>query len=171
MQEYRSLSLTVLAIFIVTLLGAYFSPSFEIQKTYLELFILFGSLLFIFSIIAIFASLGFHSFALYMSIFLAIVIAMFGVFGALIVILLTYIAWGFVFAMEVLLYDAGAVSAKEWFLSRYKFKAFKAEFYVFYPMIGFIYLLLEVVPNFLSRGSIINFSPSRVLKEMEELLD
>ena len=171
MQEYRSLALTILAIFIVTILGAYLSPTFAEQKTYLELFIFFGSLLFIFSIVTIFASLGFYTFALYMSIFLAIVIAMFGVLGAVIVILVTYISWGFVFAMEVLLYDAGASSAKEWFLSRYKFKAFKAEYYAFYPMIGFIYLLLEIIPSVLSRESVIDFSPSRVLKEMEELLE
>jgi hypothetical protein len=171
MQEYRSLIITILAIFIVTLLGAYFSPTFAEQKNYLELFIFFGSLLFIFSVVAIFASLGFHAFALYMSLFLAVVIAMFGVLGAVIVVLLTYISWGSVFAMEVLLFDAGATSAKEWFLSRYKFKEFKAEYYAFYPMIGFIYILLEIIPSVLSRESIIDFSPSRVLKEMEELLE
>ena len=106
-----------------------------------------------------------------MSIFLAIVIAMFGVLGAVIVVLVPYISWGSVFAMEVLLFDAGATSAKEWFLSRYKFKEFKAEYYAFYPMIGFIYILLEIIPSVLSRESVIDFSPSRVLKEMEELLE
>ena len=130
----------------------------------------FGSLLFIFSVVAIFASLGFHAFSLYMSIFLAIIIAMFGVLGAVIVVLITYIAWGSVFAMEVLLFDAGAKSAKEWFLSRYTFKTFKTEFYAFYPMIGVVYILLEIIPSLLSRESVIDFSPSRVLKEMETLL-
>ena len=171
MQAYRSLIITILAIFIVTLLGAYFSPTFSEQKNYLELFIFFGSLLFIFSIVAIFATLGFQAFALYMSLFLAVVIVIFGVLGAVIVVLVTYISWGSAFAMEVLLFDAGATSAKEWFLSRYKFKEFKAEFYAFYPMIGFIYILLEIIPSIISRESVINFSPSRVLKEMEELLE
>jgi hypothetical protein len=171
MHEYRSLVLTILTIFIVTLLGAYFSPTFVEQKSYLELFISFGSLLFIFSIVAIFVSLGFQAFALYLSLSLAIVIVMFGVLGAVIVVLITYISWGSVFAMEVLLFDAGAISAKEWFLSRYKFKEFKAEFYAFYPMIGFIYVLLEIIPSMISRESVIDFSPSRVLKEMEELLE
>lgn len=171
MREYRSLVFIVLAIFIVTLLGAYFSPSFEEQKTYLELFALFGSLVFIFSVVVIFATLGFLTFALYLSLFLAVVIAMFGVLGAIVVVLLTYISWGSIFAMEVLLYDAGAKSAKEWFINRYKFKDFKAEFYAFYPMIGFIYILLEILPSILSRESSIDFSPSRVLKEMEELLE
>jgi len=171
MQEYRSLALIVLSIFAVTLLGAYFSPTFQEQKGWLELFFLFGAVLFIVSTLAIFATLGFSSFAIYMAIFLAAVIAMFGILGAVIVVLLTYIAWGSIFAMEVLLYDSGAVSAQEWFLSRYTFKTFKAEYYAFYPMIGFVYFLLEIVPSLLSRESIIDFSPRRVLKEMENLLD
>ena len=62
MSEHRSLALTIIAIFIVTLMAAYFSPSFAEQRSYLELFILLGSLLFIFSVVVIFATLGFHSF-------------------------------------------------------------------------------------------------------------
>jgi len=170
MREYRSLALIILAIFVITLIAAYFSPTFQEQKGYLELFFLFGAILFVVSTLAVFATLGFSSFSLYMALFLAIVIAMFGVLAAVIVVLLTYVIWGSVFAMEVLLYDSGAKGAKEWFISRYKFKAFKAEFYAFYPMLGFIYLLLEIVPNALSRDSVIDFSPSRVLKEMETIL-
>jgi len=170
MKEYRSLFIIILSIFALTLLGAYFSPTFQEQKGYLDLFFLFGGVLFVVSTLTIFATLGFSSFAIYMAVFLAAVIAMFGVLGAVIVVLLTYVVWGSVFAMEVLLYDSGAVSAKEWFVERYKFKEFKAEYYAFYPLLGFIYLLLEIVPNVLSRESMIDFSPSRVLKEMEELL-
>jgi len=170
MKEYRSLALIVLSIFFILLLGAYFSPTFQEQKTYLELFFIFGGVLFIVSILAIFATLGFSSFSLYMALFLAVVVAMFGLLGAVIVVLLTYIAWGSIFAMEVLLYDAGAKSAKEWFLNHYTFKEFKAEFYAFYPLIGFTYILLEIIPNILSRESVIDFSPSRVLKEMKVLL-
>ena len=171
MQEYRSLALTVLAIFVVTLLGAYFSTTFEEQAGYLELFFLFGGVLFVVSVLALFASLGFSSFALYMAVFLAVIIAMFGIVGAILVVFITYILWGSVFAMEVLLFDSGVESAKEWFIARYKFKTFKTEFYAFYPMLGFIYVILEILPNVLSRGSVIDFSPSRVLKEMETLLD
>jgi len=170
MQEYRSLALIILSIFSVTLIGAYFSPTFQEQRGWLELFFLLGGVLFIVSTLTIFATLGFSSFSIYMAIFLAAIIAMFGILGAIIVVLLTYIAWGSVFAMEVLLYDSGAVSAKEWFITRYKFKDFKREYYAFYPMLGFIYVLLEIIPNLISRESVIAFSPSRVLKEMEELL-
>jgi len=171
MKEYRSLALIVLAIFIVTLLGAYFSPTFQEQKGWLELFFLFGSVLFIVSTLALFASLGFSSFAIYMAVFIAAVTSLFGILGAVIVVLLSYVAWGTVFAMEVLLYDSGASSAKEWFVSRYTFKDFKIEYYVFYPMLGFIYILLELLPNLLKRESVIHFSPSRVLKEMQALLE
>lgn len=170
MQEYRSLALTIMAIFIITLLGAYVSPSFETQKTYLDLFMLFGALLFIFSLVTIFATLGFKTFSLYMAVVLAIVIAMFGILGAFLLVSVTYIVWGSVFALEILLFDAGAVSAKEWFKMHYTFKTFKAEYYIFYPMLGFVYLLLEGLPNIMRRGSMIHFSPSRVLKEMEEIL-
>lgn len=170
MREYRSLVFIVLAIFALTLLGAYFSPSFQEKRGYLELFFLMGGLLFILSALTVFAYLGFSSFALYLALFLALVIAMFGIIEAVVVIVLTYVAWGSVFAMEVLLFDAGMQGAKEWFMQRYTFAAFKIEFYAFYPMIGFIYLLLEVLPGLLSRDSIVDFSPSRVLKEMEALL-
>lgn len=171
MSEYRYLALVILGIFAVILLGAYFSPTFEEQKGYLDLFMILGAVIFIVSTLAVFARLGFSSFALFMAVFLAAVIALFGILGAVIVILVTYIAWGSMFAMEVLLFDAGAQSAKEWFLTRYKFETFKVEFYAFYPMLGFIYIILEILPNLLSRESVIDFSPSRVLKEMEELLD
>jgi len=171
MKEYHSLALSILAIFIVTLLAAYFSTSFNTQKTYLELFMAFGALLFIFSLIIIFLSLGFKTFSLYMAIVLALVITLFGVLGAVILVLVTYIVWGSVFAMEILLFDAGALSAKEWFEARYTFKTFKQEFYLFYPMLGFVYLLLEVLPNIMRRKSVIDFSPSRVLKEMEKILN
>ncbi len=171
MSEYRSLSLTVIAIFIITLMAAFFSPSFAEQKSYLELFILLGSLLFIFSVVVVFATLGFHSFALFLSIFLAAVIALYGVVGALLVTVMTYFLWGSIFAMEVLLFYNGSESAKEWFVSRYDFKTFKMEYFAFYPMMGMLYILLEFIPYIFSKEKLLKFTPSKVLKEMEELLD
>jgi membrane-associated HD superfamily phosphohydrolase len=169
-SEYRSLALTVIAIFIITLLAAYFSPSFAEQKTYLELFILFGSLLFIFAVVIIFATLGFHSFALFLSLFLAVVIVMYGVMGALLITAVTYFLWGSIFAMEVLLFYNGSESAKAWFVSRYDFKTFKMEYFAFYPLMGMLYILLEFIPYLFSKERLVKFTPSKVLKEMEELL-
>ena len=170
MSEYRSLALTVIAIFIITLLAAYFSPSFAEQRSYLELFILFGSLLFIFAVVVIFATLGFHSFALFLSIFLAAVIALYGVLGALFVTAMTYFLWGSIFAMGVLLFYNGSQSAKEWFVSRYDFKTFKMEYFTFYPLMGMLYILLEFIPYLFSKEKLLKFTPSKVLKEMEALL-
>jgi len=170
-SEYRSLTLTVIAIFIITLMAAFFSPSFAEQKSYLELFILFGSLLFIFSVVVVFATLGFHSFALFLSIFLAAVIALYGVVGALLVTVVTYFLWGSIFAMEVLLFYNGSESAQAWFVSRYDFKTFKMEYFAFYPMMGMLYILLEFIPYIFSKEKLLKFTPSKVLKEMEELLD
>ena len=170
MKEYRSLALTIIAIFIVTLVGAFFSPTFQEQKTWLELFFLFGALLFIFSILVVFAAIGFSSFSLYLALFLAVVMGMYGVEGALLVTGMTYFFWGSIFAMEVLLFYNHVKSAKEWFIARYTFKTFKNEYYAFYPMMGMLYVLLEFIPSLFYREKLLKFSPSRVLKEMEEIL-
>ena len=152
-------------------MAAYFSPSFAEQKSYLELFLLLGSLLFIFSVVVVFATLGFHSFALFLSIFLAAVIALYGVLGAFLVTVMTYFLWGSIFAMEVLLFYNGSESAKEWFVSRYDFKTFKMEYIAFYPLMGMLYILLEFIPYLFSKEKLLKFTPSKVLKEMEMLLE
>jgi hypothetical protein len=170
MSEYRTLALTIIAIFIITLLGAYFSPTFSEQKSFLELFFFFGALLFIFSVVAIFATLGFESFALYFALFLALTTSLFGIEGALLVTALSYFLWGSIFAMEVLLCFNGSQSAKEWFMTRYTFKTFKMEYRAFYPLMGLLYVMLEVLPHLLSKERVARFSPSEVLKEMENLL-
>ena len=171
MREYRSIALTVIAIFIILLLGAYFSPTFSEQKTYLELFFLFGSLLFIFSALVVFAAIGFSSFALYLTLFLAVVMLMYGVEGALMVTLLTYFTWGSMFAMEVLLLYNGVKSAKEWFIKKYDFASFKREYYVFYPMLMLAFFFLELIPSVLYRESFLKFSPSKLLDVMEDILE
>ncbi len=170
MREYRFLALTIIAIFIVTLAGAYFSPTFNEQKTWLELFFLFGALLFIFSILVIFAAIGFSSFSLYLALFLAAVMGMYGIEGALLVTGMTYFFWGSIFAMEVLLFYNHVKSAKKWFMEKYTFKSFKNEYYAFYPMLVVAYVFLELIPSIFYRESFLKFHPSKILKEMEEIL-
>jgi len=175
MKEYRSLALVILAIFIVTLAGAYFSPTFQEQQSYLELFILFGSLLFIFSALVIFASIGFRSFALYAALFLAAVMSIYGIKGALLVTFITYFSWGSIFAMEVLLVSQGLISAQKWFKTRYTYTSFKLEYKeleykVFYPIFMLAYLFLELIPSILYKERFMRFSPSKVLKVMKKLL-
>jgi hypothetical protein len=170
MKEYRSLALTVIAIFIIILVGAYFSSTFNEQKTFLELFVLMGALLFIFSALVIFAAIGFSSFSLYLAIFLAAVMGIYGIEGAFLFIGMTYLIWGSIFAMEVLLFYNGLKSAQEWFIKRYTFKSFKNEYYAFYPMLMVAYLFLELIPSIFYRESFLKFSPSKVLEVMEEVL-
>jgi len=121
-------------------------------------------------VVIVFATLGFHSFALFLSIFLAAVIALYGVLGALLVTVMTYFLWGSIFAMEVLLFYNGSESAKEWFVSRYDLKTFKMEYFAFYPLMGMLYILLEFIPYLFSKEKLLKFTPSKVLKEMEALL-
>jgi len=171
MREYRSLALIVIAIFIITLLGAFYSPSFQEQKTFLELFFLMGSLLFIFSVLVIFATIGFRSFALYGAIFLAAVMGMYGIEGALMFTGLTYITWGSIFAMELLLVHHRVKSAITWFQKRYTYKTFLLEYKAFYPMLFVAYVFLEIIPGIILREGFLKLSPSKILKAMEKLLN
>lgn len=170
MKEYGYLLLTIIAIFGIILAGAYFSPSFEEQKSWLELFYLSGAVLFIFSALIIFATIGFGSFAIYGAIFLAAVMGMYGVEGAALVVALTYISWGSVFAMQLLLFYNGLKSAKEWFKQRYTYRSFRYEYMVFYPMLFVGYFFLELIPSILYREDFLKFIPSRALHAMKEIL-
>jgi len=170
MKEYGSLFLTTIAIFVMLLTGAYFSTTFEEQMNYLELFFLLGSLLFIFSLLVVFSAIGFKSFALFLALFVSIVLIVFGIEGALLVTGITYFLWGTIFAIEILLFYNGAESAKEWFKHRYTFKTFKQEFYAFYPMLFVFYILLEWIPHLLYRERLLSFHPLHVIEEMKKIL-
>lgn len=170
MKAYGSLFLTVIAIFLLLAAGAYFSTTFEEQRTFLELFFLAGALLFVFSVLVIFSAIGFKSFALFLTLFATIVLVVFGIEGTLLVVGMTYFFWGSIFAMEVLLFYNGVVSAQKWFEERYTYKSFKNEYYAFYPMMLMLYVLLEWVPHFFYRERLLKFSPYRVLQVMKGIL-
>jgi hypothetical protein len=170
MKESGYLIVTIIALFVITLLGAYFSPTFEEQKTFFEIFYLSGALLFIFSALVIFATIGFGSFAIYAAIFLAAVMGMYGIEGAVLVVGMTYFVWGSIFAMQVLLFYHHLKSATEWFKARYTYKSFMKEYKVFYPMLWVAYLFLEFVPSIVYREDFLRFIPSRIPEEMEEIL-
>jgi hypothetical protein len=170
MKEYRSLVLIIIAIFAITLIGAYYSPTFEQQRNWLELFMLLGAVLFIFSALVIFATIGFGSFAIYAALFMAAVMGIYGIEGAFVVAFLSYFTWGFVFAMELLLFYNGLRSAREWFKKRYTYKTFRYEYYAFYPMLFLTYLFLEFIPSIVYRESFLKFRPSRALEAMKEVL-
>ncbi|MGW8169306.1 MAG: hypothetical protein ACWGHH_04820 [Sulfurovaceae bacterium] len=170
MKEYLWLALTIVLIFIITLAGALFSPSFSEQMSYLEFFIILGSLLFVFSVLVVAATLGFSSFALYMTIIIAIIMVIFDISTALLVISITYAIWGLIFAMQLLLFENGAKGAKEWFISRYTHKSFLVEYRFFYPLLGIVYLLLEYIPHFIYRDNITKFNPADIAMKIDEIL-
>ena len=170
MKEYGYLLLTIVALFGIILAGAYFSPTFEEQKSFLELFYLSGAVLFIFSALVIFATIGFSSFAIYGAIFIAAVMGIYGIEGALLFTGMTYFVWGSVFAMQVLLFYHHLKTATEWFKSRYSFKSFYYEYRIFYPMLWVAYIFLEFIPSIVYREDFLKFKPSQVVEEMRMLL-
>jgi len=170
MREYHLLALNILVIFIIILAGAYFSPTFYEQKNFLELFVLLGSVLFIFSALVVFVTIGFGSFTIYLALFLAAVMGIYGIEGALLITFMIYIVWGSIFAMEVLLFYNGLKSAKEWFEQRYTYKTFKNEYYAFYPMLFITYIFLEFIPSIIYKEEFLRFKPSNVLETMEDIL-
>ena len=170
LREYRYFILTIFAIFAILIVGAIFSQTFTEQKTYLELFMLMGSLLFIFSVLVVVAILGFSSFAIYLALFIAAAIAMYGIEGALLVIGMTYLIWGLIFSIELLLVDNDVKSAIDWFKKRYTFESFKWEYYAFYPMMLILYVLIELFPSLLHREQLKRFSPRQVFEKMRTIL-
>ncbi|MCF6205730.1 MAG: hypothetical protein L3J47_02380 [Sulfurovum sp.] len=171
MKEYGYLLLTIVTLFGITLAGAIFSPTFEEQKSFLELFFFSGAVLFIFSALVIFASIGFRSFAIYGAIFLAAVMGIYGIEGALLFTAMTYFVWGSIFAMQVLLFYHHLKTATDWFKARYTFKSFYYEYRVFYPMLWIAYIFLEFIPSILYREDFLKFIPSRVVEEMRVVLE
>ncbi len=81
--------------------------------------------------------------------------------------ILTYFTWGVVVAFEVVLVMAGSEFAKEWVKKRYTLKFFMFEVYLFFPLLVFGYLFLEVLPYFLGKSdSIAKFDIGRTIYEV-----
>lgn len=61
-------------------------------------------------------------------------------------IILTYLAWGFIFGIHAMLVISGSKSAKKWARFWYTPKGYVYECYIFFPMIYFVFLLVEFLP-------------------------
>jgi hypothetical protein len=170
MKDYLWLALIIVFIFAITLAGAIFSPSFSQRLSYLELFMTMGSLLFVFSVLVVIAALGFNSFAIFLAIIVSIIMAMFGIEAAFIMIGITYVLWGLIFAIQLLLFEHEAKGAKEWFTDRYTHRSFLAEYRFFYPLLGIVYILLEYLPHLIYRDNIASFKPSDTAIKIDEML-
>lgn len=160
--------LAVVAAFFLLLAGAWTSPTFAEEQSYIEAIVMFGALLFVFSVVVVVAALGFHSFALFMALFLAIAVSIYGVEAGVMVIVLTYLVWGLVFAIQMLLYHNRVESAVYWFKERYTFKTFRREYKVFYPMIWAFYFLFEYLPTRFTGESIARFNPRELYERMRQ---
>jgi hypothetical protein len=162
--------LAVVGAFLLLLAGAWTSPTFAEQRSYVEALVMFGALLFVFSAVVVVAALGFHSFALFMALFLAMAVSLYGVEAGVMVIVMTYLVWGLVFAIEMLLYHNGVESAVRWFRERYTFKAFSREYKAFYPMIWGFWFLFEYIPHRVTGESIASFNPRELRERMRQEL-
>ncbi len=85
--------------------------------------------------------------------------------------ILTYICWGFVFAVQALLLLHGRPEAVEWLRGRYTLKSFRREMTAFMPMIYLFYILLEIIPGLIGlEDAVIKFSPTDLRRRAEEVL-
>lgn len=86
--------------------------------------------------------------------------------------ILTYICWGFVFAIQGLLLLHGREEAVQWLKKRYNFKIFMIELAIFFPMLLLFHFLLEIVPAMLRiEDVVIRFSISDLIERAEEALN
>ncbi|MBN2767912.1 MAG: hypothetical protein JXQ68_02320 [Campylobacterales bacterium] len=170
MKEYLPIAIIIFAIFALIFLGALYSPTFDEQKGFLELFMLLGGLLFIFSVLAVAVTLGFSSFAFFLTIFLVAVMLLFGIEAVFLMGGAIYILWGLIFTMQLLLFDHNVKASKEWFQKRYTKKSFEIEFFAFCPLLTLAYILLEYLPALISKESVLSFSPKRIQEKMNNFL-
>ena len=169
-REYSELLFIAAVVLVLFLLAAWLSPTPREQLSYLQYFFMTLATIYVLITLLVLVVLGFRKLSYYMIIFLAIAIYMDGLYAAAIAILLTYLSWGFVFALETLLVYSGVGSAKEWFVKRYDYQSFEREYRVFYPLVLFYYFLLEWLPHRIHGEHIASFKPDKVRVEMRELL-
>ncbi len=170
MKDFIYLAITALSIFLIIFLGVIFGDTFTQKATFLELFILYGNLLFIISLLVVIAYFGFKYFAIFLAIVFTAIILISGIKGAFIAALLAYMIWGMMFAIQALLFINNVQSAKDWFSDRYTKKTFRREYLWFYPLLWIFYILLEIIPNMIYKDKLSDFNPSEILKEMNMFL-
>ncbi len=169
-RDYLIFAGSVAAAFLFLLAGAWSSPSFEEQQSYQQAIEMFGALLLAFSIVVVIASLGFYSFALYLALFFAMGVSLYGPRAGVVILGMTYAVWGLVFAMQLLLVHAGSSSALKWFREHYTTRSFKTEYKAFYPMLWIVYFLLEYLPHRITGKDSFAFRPVQLYEFMMQKL-
>lgn len=161
---------TLIAGFSILIAGAYSSPSFAEEMSYIEAIGILSALVMVFSIVVIAAHLGFRSFSLFMALFLAMAISLYGVYAGIIVAVMTYIVWGFVFSIQLLLVHNRSQPAIDWFKAHYSYRSFELEYKIFYPMVWVFYFLWDYLPAIFYKDRDEHFSPYLIKEYMKELL-
>jgi hypothetical protein len=169
-RESIYLAVTLIGALALMIAGAWSSPSFSEQQSYLEAISMFISLLFVFSVVVVVAAMGFHSFSIFMALFIAMAVSIYGAYAGIVVVSMSYLVWGLVFAIEALLADRGVEGAKRWFGERYDEKSFRYEYRVFYPMIWIFYFLLEYLPSLMTGERRERFDPDRLKRGIIDTL-
>ena len=169
-KEYKTFIFTTIFIFFILFAGYYTSPSFTEEQSYLQAIATFLALLFAFSVVVVLSAMGLGSFAIFLAIFLAMAISLYGVEAGLIAIGMSYAVWGLVFAIEILLVHNDNQTAIEWFRERYTVKSFQIEYKIFYPMLWIFYFLLEIVPHYIFGDKLSPFYPEEVKQRLDEIL-
>jgi len=158
-----ALSITIIAIL---LLGVYTSPTYAQREAMFNSIIYFLAVVFIASITLVILWHGFKEFSVMLAIILAMIISLLGVKAGIIAIAMTYVIWGFVFSIELLLAHNGVEGAIVWFKKHYKVNSFKIEFKIFYPMIIVMHILLEIIPSIIYKEPILDFNPKELYEAM-----
>ncbi|WP_457606294.1 hypothetical protein [Nitratifractor sp.] len=169
-KDHLLFIVSVVAAFLLLLAGAWSSPTFAERQSYLEAIVMFGALLFVFSVVVIVAAMGFRSFALFMALFIAMAVSLYGIEAGVMVVVMTYLVWGLVFSIQMLLVHSRVEGAVRWFQERYTFRTFLLEYKAFYPMIWAFYFLFEYLPHLVTKEPITGFDPRGIRDEMEALL-
>jgi hypothetical protein len=170
-KEYVQFIATIGAIFALLLIGAFFSPSFEEQRSFWVMLFNSTVIALAFTLLVVVAWVGFTSFALYGAVLSTIVLLMFGIEGVFLAIGVTYTIWGFIFGLEALLVAHKVTSAQEWFKQHYTFESFYREYLAFYPIIRLLYVVIEVLPTLLDLQKPKRFEPDEIVKTMYSILN
>ena len=158
-----ALSITIVAILF---LGIYTSPTYAQKQQLFNSFIYFIAVVFIASVTLVILWHGFKEFSVMLAIILGAIISLFGIAAGFKAIFATYIIWGFVFTIELLLAHNGVQSAINWFKKHYKTNSFKIEYKIFYPMMLVMYVLLEIIPGIIYKEKILDFKPKELYEAM-----
>lgn len=165
-RDFNILVALSVSIVVILLVGAYTSPTFTQKQAMLNSIIYFLAVLFVASVTLVILWHGFKEFSVMLAIILAMIISLLGVKAGLIAVFATYIIWGFVFSIELLLAHNGVSGAIEWFKRHYRVKSFKIEFKIFYPMIIVMHILLEIIPSIIYKEPILDFNPKELYLAM-----